>query len=158
MPSRAFDRNARAGGRGNLRHDAQRHPLALEQRSLLDVQFHKPLVISARQFYRVKFPTEPCRAAHFVKRLVVAVLQPPRLLRRERPGKQPAAEASDSKSRWLFRREHKQLDRILRAKSAALQGPYSFKTSKNSHDAVVLPRVGNRVDVRAGADHRLLRM
>ena len=47
---------------------------------------------------------------------------------------------------------------MFRPESASLQCTYGFESSQHSHDAVVFSRVGDGVDMRAGANRRRCRI
>ena len=110
MSSRAFDRDASARGRGNFRHHPERYALAFQKRSLLDVQFDKRFVIAARQFDVLELSLHPGFAPNVFDRFAILICQFSGGIRRQSPGEQPAADASDSEARRLFRRQNQQLD------------------------------------------------
>ena len=101
----------KTGRRGNVRHNAERNMLALQQRSLLNVQFDERLVVAARQFHllRVRRQSRPRRRTSSSVRAVF-VGQSFARHRRESSRQQAASQTSNAKARRLFRGENQQLD------------------------------------------------
>src|SRR5580704_2712954 len=122
------------------------------------MQFDKRLVVGPGQFHLFEFSTETRLTANFIERATAFVSQFSRRICRKSPRQQPAPEATDAKACRLFRRENKQLNRMLWTKSTLPQRPYRFQASQDSHNAVEFPCVRNRVDVRTRAHDRLHRI
>src|ERR1700677_2201953 len=69
----------------------------------------------------------------------------------------PAAQASETEARRLLGSKEQQLDGTLWWESALPQSTDRLQASQHAHCAVKLSRVGNGVDMRAGADCSKLR-
>ena len=149
----SFNRDFQARRRCNVRSPLQAESAAAPAAGLVRYAIQQtPCSSRAGNFTSASSPAIPAWP-----RTSSSVLPSPsfnRLRRfcRKTPGKQSAAQAANPKTRRLFRSKNQQLDRMLRTKAALLQCTYGFQASQHSHDAIVFPCVGDRVDVRTGAD------
>src|ERR1700674_4419099 len=118
------------------------------------MQFDECLVVAIWQLHLLEFAPKPRRTANFVECGAVVVGQFSRRIWRKRAGQQSASKTSDSKPRWFFGGEDKQLNRMRWTKSTLPQRTYRFQASQHSNNAIVFPCVRNGVDVRARTDNR----
>ena len=151
--------DAQAGRRGNVRHQADIDSFLLQKRALLDVQLDKLMEASSGNGDRFKRASEsgaaratlpgrglPCRASASAcaGESTPAIMRLPRQPMPKRVGSSAVKMTSSIERRGL--------------KPKLLQNANRFKAAQHAHAAVIEPGVGNRVDVRAGADGRKLRL
>src|SRR6202011_5540590 len=150
----ALDQDTKTRRGRDFRDNAERSLLALQQRSLFDVQFDECFVVATWQLHPFKIASESSSTADLIERDAIVVRQLSRRLRRKRARQQPASKTSDSKTRGLFGGKNDQLNRMPRTKSALLQTSYRFQPSHHPYNTVEFPGVRNGVNMRAGAYNR----
>ena len=150
----AFDHDTLAGGRGNVRHQADVELFLLEIGALLDVQLDKLMEAASRHGNGFRRTGEPRLRAQFFQSAAILVAQSERLFGREYSGHHAATQAANAESRRLFGGEDDEFDGPPRLESELLQNANGLKTAKHSHTAVVEAGIGNSVDVRTGANRR----
>ena len=103
-------------------------------------------------------PGEARRRAQLFEAAAFLVAQSERLRGRQHAGHHAAAQAADAEAGRLLGGEDDQLDRASRLESKLLEDANGFEPSEHANAAIVEAGVGNRIDVRAGADGREVRL
>ena len=102
-PPGSFDHDFQARRGRDALDDAQRQTCAFQQRTLLDMQLDESAVAAAFEPHRFETAFHSRLRENVLQPLACAVLQSPRVFRRERSGHHAAAEAADAEARRLFR-------------------------------------------------------
>ena len=153
-PARPFDDDAETGGRGNFCDDAERDALPFEQGALLDVEFEKRFVVAGWELDALRSPCTPALwrnsssdwpslSVSFWAASGESVPASNRLPRHPMPKRVGSSDVKTRSSIEFFGRN-----------PASLQRANRFESSEDADHAIVFAGVGNRVDVRAGADRR----
>src|SRR5262249_5937201 len=102
MSAAALDGNPQAGRSSDFRNYAQRHPVALQEGALLNVEFHECFVIATWQFHILQVPLQVCCAEDRFQRRTITVCELSCSFRSKTGREQAAAKTSDAKARRFF--------------------------------------------------------
>ena len=116
----AFDHNALAGRRGNVRHQANVESFLLEKRPLLDVQLNKLMKAAGGTATDSSEPVNPACARNSSRPRPSLSRSASACCGREHVGHHAAAQAADAEARGLLGREDDEFDRAARLESELL--------------------------------------
>ena len=138
----------------DVRYQADVESFLLKKRTLLNVKFDELMKAAAGNSDGVQWSVESSLRAPIFKAAALFVTQSERLPGSEHAGHHSASQTANAEARRFFSGEDDQLDGTPRREAKLLQNANRFKAAEHADAAVVEARVGDRVNVRAGADGR----